>query len=120
MGTHTVLKIAAALLVGTVHGQSGNRGSPHGHRSWIHWIRIPDLYSLWCRVSAAWHAYYAHFTAGMDLTHAARIRIEPVSKQSGPWIRILDPHQIRIQGPMWRAPSLKPQSKIWHTILQQL
>ena len=70
----------------------------------IHWIRIPNPYSLWCRVSSAWRAYFAHCTAGLDLTHTVWIQIEPVWKQSGRWIQILDPHQIRIQGPVWRAP----------------
>ena len=35
---------------------------------------------------------------------AARIRIEAVWRQSGLWIQIPDPHRIRIQGPVWRAP----------------
>ena len=35
---------------------------------------------------------------------AAWIQIEAVQRQSGPWIRIPDPHWIWIQGPMWKAP----------------
>ena len=53
---------------------------------------------------------YAHCTAWLDLMHCnaaqhtAQIRIEAVWRQSRLWIRIPNPHRIRIQGPMWRAP----------------
>ena len=62
------------------------------------------------RVSSTRHADYVHCTAWLDLTHchaeqqAARIRIEAVWRQSGLWIWIPDPHCMRIQGPVWRAP----------------
>ena len=53
---------------------------------------------------------YAYCTAWLDLTHckaaqhAVRIRIEAVWRQRGLWIWIPDPHRMRIQGPVWRAP----------------
>ena len=44
-----------------------------------------------------------------SVPHAARIRIKAVWRQSGLWIRIPDPHRIRIQGPVWRAALLLPK-----------
>ena len=48
-----------------------------------------------------------HFQAAHQ---AARIQIEAVWRKSGLWIRILDPHLIWIQGPVWRAPVFNSSS----------
>ena len=79
-------------------------------------IQIPDPDSMWFCMSCTRHSDYPHCTAELDLSHcpkalslsaaqyAARIRIKAVWRQSGLWIWIPDPHQIRIQlGPVWRA-----------------
>ena len=44
-------------------------GSPHRHWKQIHWIRIPNLDSMWSHVSSTRHTYYAHCTTWLDLTH---------------------------------------------------
>ena len=106
LGTHSVKDHYLHRM--TVSGW----GSPHGHWNQIHWIWILNPDSMWSHVSSTWHADYAHCTGGSHGTvlehchaeqHAAQIQIEAVWSQSGPWIQIPDPHQIRIQGPVWRV-----------------
>ena len=85
-------------------------GSPHEQRNRIHWIRIPDPHSMWSRVSYKRHADYAHCTDGLNFTHC---HAHSIARSSDPdrglveakWSLVTDPHQIRIQIPVWRVPT---------------
>ena len=86
-----------------IRNQCGVAWVPHGMQT-THQGLIEDFY----------FPCYAHCTAWLKLTHcytrchaaqhAAWIRIEAAWRQSGLWIRIPDPHRIRIQSSVWRAP----------------
>ena len=43
-------------------------GSLHGYWIRMHWIRIPDPYSMWSCMSSKRHKECAHCTAALDLT----------------------------------------------------
>ena len=72
----------------------------------------PQSAFIGSRVSSTRYTNYVHChcTAGLNLKHchtsqcAARIRTKAMWRQSGLWIQISDPHRIRIQGPVWKAP----------------
>ena len=93
---------------------SQNNGALHrGTETGFTKSRFPMRIQCDYRVSSTRNADYTHRIAGCTVTqHSMQLgyRSEAMWRQSGLWIWIPDPHQIRIQVLVWRAPLSNAQN----------